>query len=289
LPHDQAYFMTKRAGIVGWPVSHSLSPVLHGYWLTELGIDGEYARLAARPDEFAATVEHARSEGFAGLNITVPHKEAAYRLARQRDAAADICGAVNLLIFGGKGLQGRNTDYIGMRESLAESLGENGLKGKTVLLLGAGGAARAAILALDELGAAQIHVLNRSLARAESLSRDMALKVKPRLVPGPLTGWASLAEAAGLLLNTTSAGMIGNEELVLDLSLLPREAAVCDIVYNPLETKLLKDAAKRGHRTIDGLGMLMHQAAPSFEAFFGAKPKVTPGLRAALVQALRDR
>ncbi|HWY62694.1 MAG TPA: shikimate dehydrogenase [Rhizomicrobium sp.] len=281
--------MTKRAGIIGWPVSHSLSPVLHGYWLEELGIDGEYTRLAARPDEFAATVARARSEGFAGLNVTVPHKEAAYKLARPRDAAAEICGAVNLLVFGDKGPQGRNTDYIGMQESLAESLGENALKGKTVLLLGAGGAARAAILALHELGVAQIHVLNRSQARAESLSNDMALKVKPRLVPGPLTGWASLAGTAGLLLNTTSAGMIGNDELVLDLSLLPREAAVCDIVYNPLETGLLKNAAKRGHRIIDGLGMLMHQAVPSFEAFFGVKPKVTPGLRAALVQDLHAR
>jgi shikimate dehydrogenase len=281
--------MTKRAGITGWLVSHSLSPVLHGYWLKEHGIDGEFLRLPARPEEFADVVERARAEGFSGLNVTVPHKEAAYRLARDRDRAAEICGAVNLLVFGGGGDQGRNTDYIGLREGLAESLGENALAGKTAILLGAGGAARAAILALEEAGMAQIHILNRHQARAEGLSHDLALKVKARLLPGPLASWASIAENAGLLLNTTSGGMIGNDPLTLDLSPLPPAVPVCDIVYNPLETPLLKDAAKRGHKVIDGLGMLMHQAVPSFEAFYGVRPRVTPGLRAALVQALHAR
>jgi shikimate dehydrogenase len=281
--------MTIRAGIIGWPVSHSLSPILHDYWLKEHGIDGEYARLPAQPEAFAASVERARQEGFRGVNITVPHKEAAYRLVQDRDAAAEVCGAVNLLVFSQGGIQGRNTDYVGLHKSLAESLGEDALKGKTVLMLGAGGAARAAILALDELGVAQIDILNRNQARAESLSHDMALKAKPRLVPGPLAAFASVAQGAALLVNTTSAGMTGNETLALDLSPLPPAAPVCDIVYNPLETALLKDAAKRGHKTIDGLGMLMHQAVPSFEAFFGLTPKVTPGLRAALVRALDAR
>ena len=278
--------MTRRAGIIGWPVSHSLSPVLHGYWLTEYGIDGEYLPLPARPEEFAAAVGRTRQEGYAGLNVTVPHKEAAYRVAEKRDRAADICGAVNLLIFGSNGVEGRNTDHEGLQKSLEESLGEEMLAGKTGILLGAGGAARAAVLALDEMGVAQIHVLNRHQARAEGLCHDLELKIKAKLVAGPFSAYAALAVNAALLINTTSAGMKGNEDLALDLTPLPLAAAVCDIVYNPLETGLLRDAARRGHRVIDGLGMLMHQAVPSFEAFFGLRPKVTPGLRATLVKAL---
>ena len=231
-------------------------------------------------------VSHARDEGFAGLNVTVPHKEAAFELADTRDKAAQITGAVNLLVFGKDRIEGRNTDHVGLKKSLEETLAENGLKDKTVILLGAGGAARAAILALDEMGAAQIHILNRHQARAEGLSHDLALKTKAKLVPGPLGAFASVAGEAAILINTTSAGMTGNEPLELDLSPLPAGAAVCDIVYNPLETALLKEAASRGHKVIDGLGMLMHQAAPSFEAFFGVKPNVTPGLRAALVEAM---
>jgi shikimate dehydrogenase len=281
--------MTKRAGIIGWPISHSLSPVLHSYWLKEHDIDGEFVRLPAEPEKFVAAVERARDDGFSGLNVTVPHKEAAYRMAETRDKAAEFCGAVNLLVFQPGKRIGRNTDHEGLQKSLEESLGTGALSGKTAVLLGAGGAARAAILALDEMGAAQIHVLNRHQARAEGLVRDLELKAKAKLIPGPFNAFSSVATEVGLLVNTTSAGMRGNEELTFDLSSLPVSAAVCDVVYNPLETTLLQNASKRGHRVIDGLGMLMHQAVPSFEAFFGVRPKVTPGLRVALVQALHDR
>jgi shikimate dehydrogenase len=274
----------KKAGIIGWPVTHSLSPVLHGYWLKEYGVGGEMLRLPTQPDQFSAEIERVRGLGFAGVNVTVPHKEAAFELAQTRDRAAEICGAVNLLVFGKDGIQGRNTDHVGLHQSLKENLGE--LAGKTVVLLGAGGAARGALLALDELGAAQIHILNRHHARADSLAHALALNITAKLLPGPLESWAALAPQASLLLNTTSAGMAGTPPLSLDLTGLPRGAAVCDIVYNPLETQLLKDASARGLKVIDGLGMLMHQAVPSFEAFFGVRPKVTPGLRAALVQAL---
>jgi shikimate dehydrogenase len=276
----------KRAGIIGWPLSHSLSPLLHGYWLKQYGVDGEFQRLPARPEEFAGVVEKARKDGFAGLNVTVPHKETAFKLAASHDKAVEICEAVNLLLFQDGKILGRNTDHVGMRKSLEEAMGENSLAGKTVVMLGAGGAARGAILALDEMGAGQIHVFNRHQARAESLSHAMALKVKVKLLPGPMSGWTSVAGGAALLLNTSSAGMKGNDPLELDLAPLPRASAVCDIVYNPLETQLLKDAGARGHKTIDGLGMLMHQAAPSFEAFYGVRPEVTAGLRAALVEAL---
>jgi shikimate dehydrogenase len=276
----------KRAGIIGWPLSHSLSPVLHGYWLKQYGIEGEFLRRPARPEEFAAAVEHARDEGFSGLNVTVPHKEAAFKLAQKHDKAAEICEAVNLLLFRDGGMEGRNTDHVGLRKSLEEALGEHSLRGKNIVLLGAGGAARGALLALDEMGVAQIHILNRHQARADSLAHTLALKVKAMLLPGPMSGWASIAGEAALVVNSSSAGMTGNDPLELDLAPLPRVAAVCDIVYNPLETELLKNARARGHKAIDGLGMLMHQAAPSFEAFYGVKPEVTPGLRAALVEAL---
>ena len=275
-----------RAGVIGWPVSHSLSPVLHGYWLKHYGIDGEYVRLPAEQGEFLGVVSRANHEGFAGLNVTVPHKEAAFKLADKRDKAAQITGAVNLLVFGKDRIEGRNTDHAGLKKSLEESLGENALTGKTVILLGAGGAARGAILALGEMGVGKIHILNRHQERAEILARALGLSVKAKLMPGPLAAFASVASEAAILINSTSAGMTGNEKPAVQLSPLPVAAAVLDIVYNPLETQLLKEAAARGHKVIDGLGMLMHQAAPSFEAFFGVKPEVTPGLRAALVEAM---
>ncbi|HKB95349.1 MAG TPA: hypothetical protein VKB94_00795 [Rhizomicrobium sp.] len=165
----------------------------------------------------------------------------------------------------------------------------NPLKGDTAVLLGAGGAARGAILALEMLGAGKIHLLNRDVHRAKTLAESLAPQVKAPVAPGGLDGWSKAANDAALVVNSTSAGMGSNPPLEIDLAALPKSAAVCDIVYNPLETKLLKDAAARGHTTIDGLGMLMHQAVPSFEAFFGVRPQVTPGLRAALEKVLRER
>jgi shikimate dehydrogenase len=277
----------RLAGIVGWPVIHSLSPVLHGHWLAEHGIDGAMVPLAAHREDFAAVIDGVRCAGFAGVNVTVPHKEAAFAVAHSLDAAAKAAGAVNLLVFRDGKMEGRNTDSLGLAESLREEIGS--LDGKTVVLLGAGGAARGAILALDMLGAANIHLLNRDGKRAATLAAALTPQVKARIEPGALGDWAKAAAGAALLVNSTSAGMTGNPPLDIDLGALPKAAAVCDIVYSPLETPLLKDATARGHKTIDGLGMLMHQAAPSFEAFFGVRPKVTPGLRDALVKVLRAR
>jgi len=277
----------KLAGVVGWPVTHSLSPVLHGYWLAEYGIDGAMLPLAAGREDFTAVIDGARRAGFKGVNVTVPHKESAFAIAHKLDGPAQAAGAANLLIFRDGIIEGRNTDALGLAESLRESIGV--LDGKSVVLLGAGGAARGAILSLEMLGAAKIHLLNRDAHRAKTLAGSLSQTVRSAVEPGGLADWAKVAGGAALLVNSTSAGMGAIPPLDLDLSLLPKSAAVCDIVYNPLETKLLKDAAARGHKTIDGLGMLMHQAAPSFEAFFGVKPKVTPGLRAALVKVLSAR
>lgn len=273
------------AGVIGWPIAHSLSPVLQGYWLKELGIDGAMIPLATGREDFTQVIEAIRRAGFRGVNVTVPHKEAAFAIAHRNDALAIAAGASNLLVFTESGIEGRNTDAIGLAESLRENIGE--LNGQSVVLLGAGGAARGAVLALDMLGAGTIHLLNRDLHRAKTLA--LSLSPKARLLPGALGDWANVAGDAALVVNSTSAGMGSNPPLDIDLGVLPKGAAVCDIVYSPLETALLKDAAARGHKTIDGLGMLMHQAVPSFEAFFGVKPRVTQGLRDALVKVLRDR
>jgi len=277
----------KLAGVIGWPVSHSLSPVLHGHWLEQYGIDGAMIPLAARVEDFAAVIDGARRAGFKGVNVTVPHKESAFAIAHKVDAAAKSAGAANLLIFQDGKIEGRNTDSLGLAESLRENIGS--LNGKPVVLLGAGGAARGAILALEMLGAGKIHLLNRDAHRAKTLAASLAPQVKAAVEPGALSDWNKVAGGAVLVVNSTSAGMGANPPLDIDLAALPKSAAVCDIVYNPLETKLLKDAAAHGHKTIDGLGMLMHQAVPSFEAFFGVRPQVTPALRAALVQVLSVR
>jgi shikimate dehydrogenase len=277
----------KLAGIIGWPVAHSLSPVLHGHWLAEYGIDGAMVPLAAKREDFAAVIDGVRRAGFAGVNVTVPHKEAAFAIAHRVDAAAKSAGAANLLVFHGQDIEARNTDSIGLAESLKENIGT--LNGGSVVLLGAGGAARGAILALEMLGAGTIHLLNRDTGRAKTLAASLAREVKAAIEPSSLGDWGKAAAGAVLVVNSTSAGMGSNPALDVDLSVLPKSATVCDIVYNPLQTKLLKDAAAKGHKTIDGLGMLMHQAAPSFEAFFGVRPKVTPALREALVKALHAR
>ena len=275
----------KIAGVVGWPIAHSLSPLLHGYWLNELSLDGALVPLAVPREDFARVIGSLQVAGFRGVNVTVPHKEAAFALAHFCDTAANLSGAANLLIFHADGrIEGRNTDWLGLRDALREAL--PALDGATVALLGAGGAARGAILALDNLGAGRIHILNRHPDKAAALSLQLQNAVKAELTAYDLQEWGKVAVDAGLLVNATSAGMKGHAPLHLDLKALKAKAWVVDIVYNPLETDLLKQAKALGHPVLDGLGMLMHQAVPSFEAFFGAKPRLSPGLRTALVEAL---
>jgi shikimate dehydrogenase len=275
------------AGVVGWPIAHSLSPVLHGYWLEELQLNGALVPLAVRREDFARIVTSLQRAGFQGVNVTVPHKEAAFALAHDCDHAARAAAAANLLIFHADGrIEARNTDAVGLAESVRENIGR--LNGRSVLLLGAGGAARGALLALDNLGAARIALLNRHADKAAMLARAMQPLIKAELTAAGLQDWNQMASAADLVINSTSAGMKGNPPLSLDLRLLKPSAVVLDIVYNPLETALLRDAKARRHKTIDGLGMLMHQAAPSFEAFFGVKPQVTPGLRTCLIETLSN-
>jgi shikimate dehydrogenase len=276
----------KIAGVIGWPIVHSVSPTLHGYWLREENLNGALVPLAVARENFARVIRALQLSGFRGVNVTLPHKEAAFALADQSDEAAKTAGAANLLIFHAENrIEARNTDMVGLRESIRERLGD--LRGRTVVLLGAGGAARGAILALNELGAARVHILNRHPDKAVALAKALKTMVASQLEGADLKDWPKMAGEADLLVNTTSAGMKGHPALALDLAGLKPAAAVLDIVYNPLETALLKDAKVRGHVAIDGLGMLMHQGVPSFEAFFGVRPKVTDGLRKHLEQSLR--
>jgi shikimate dehydrogenase len=273
----------KLAGIAGWPVAHSLSPRLHGHWLAKHKIDGAYVPIPVAREDFASVLKTLQATGFAGINVTIPHKEAAFALAHEVDEAARAAGAVNLLVFQEGWILGRNTDAPGFAAALKQALGATAVKNRTVVVLGAGGAARAVVLALATLGAAEIRIVNRDRHRAETLAATMRSFVKARLV---VADWVNAAGDIALLVNATSAGMHGNAPLDIPLGTLPKTAAVCDIVYNPLETDLLKYARTQGHKTVDGLGMLMHQAVPSFEAFFGIKPKVTPALRKLLESAL---
>lgn len=267
---------TKLAGILGWPVGHSKSPRLHGFWLEHHGIDGAYVPLPVRPEAFANALRALGDLGFRGASVTVPHKVAALEACDHLDAAAERIGAVNTVIFAEGRIEGRNTDAPGFIENLRQGAPAWSAAGGPAVVIGAGGAARAVVFALLEAGVGELRLVNRTAARAEELARDFgdSLSVVP---------WAERAAAlagAGLLVNTTSLGMSGQAALDLSLDHLPETAVVNDIVYAPLETELLRRAKARGHETVDGLGMLLHQGRPAFEAWFGVDPEVTPELRA---------
>jgi shikimate dehydrogenase len=271
---------TMLAGVMGWPVTHSRSPRLHGYWLRHYGIDGAYLPLAVRPEDFEAALQALPKLGFKGANVTVPHKEAAFRAMDDVDDFARRVGAVNTVIVQPDGrLTGRNTDGYGFIQNLKQSVPHWQAANGPAVVLGAGGAARGIIAALLDEGAARIIVTNRTQSRAEQLVEaldDHRLEV----IPWPKA--AGLLEAAALLVNSTTLGMFGGmsggEPLALDLDGLAKEAVVYDIVYAPLKTSLLAAAEARGNKIVNGLGMLLHQARPGFEAWFGVKPDVTPEL-----------
>ena len=273
----------KLAGVIGWPVTQSLSPLMHGHWLQELGLKGAYVPLAVRPEDFGRVVHVLPMMGFAGASVTIPHKESAFALASELDEDARAVGAVNTLVFKDEGIRGLNTDVGGFAAHLSDTLGPKAAAEGPAVVLGAGGAARAVVHALFKAGAPEIRILNRTKERAEALAK--LFDGRPHVEDWG--AWDSAFQSARLVVNTTSLGMVGKPALEISLHALPTTAAVADIVYNPLETDLLRQAKAKGHRTVDGLGMLMHQGVPAFAAWFGTTPKVTPALRARLVEALR--
>jgi shikimate dehydrogenase len=268
----------RAACLIGWPAAHSRSPLIHRHWLRTLGIAGGYVIEAVPPDELQDFVFRLALRGFVGANVTIPHKERVLALSKP-DARARAVGAANTLWFADGELNSTNTDVEGVVNNLdASAPGWD--KIDEALVLGAGGSARAVLFGLLERGIGRVHLVNRTLARAQALAEAFGDKVRP-------AQWSDLDELlsrARLLVNTTSLGMRGQPPLELDIARLPTDAVVADLVYVPLLTSLLSAAKARGLRTADGLGMLLHQAVRGFELWFGQRPVVTPELRA-LVEA----
>ena len=271
----------KIAGVFGWPITHSRSPRLHGYWLAKYGIDGAYLPFATHPNNLEAAIRALPSLGFRGANVTLPHKETALSFVDEATARAQRIGAVNTIVIGENGLiHGDNTDGFGFLAHLKASVPQWRAGHGDAVVLGAGGAARAIVVALLDAGAPRVVVTNRTERRADDLARDIGGDIE-------VVAWSDRGTAlksAGLLVNTTQLGQAGQPPLKIDLKHLPKEAVVDDIVYVPMETALLAAAKARGNRIVDGLGMLLHQARPGFAAWFGVEPEVTPELRAFVLQ-----
>ena len=267
----------RLAGVIGWPVRHSLSPRLHNIWLRKYGLDGVYVPLAVRPDHFAEALLALPKLGFRGVNVTVPHKERALALVQSATPVAQRIGAVNTIAVAEDGsLAGDNTDGIGFLENLRQAQPCWRGDRRQAVVLGAGGAARAVVFALCDDGVAAIRLVNRTLSRAQALAAELR---------GPVQAiaWSERNRAladADLVVNTTLLGMEHQPPLDLDLSFLPPSAVVYDLVYAPLETALLAAARARGNRCVSGLGMLLHQARPGFAAWFGCMPELTEDLAA---------
>ena len=272
-----------RAGVMGWPVEHSRSPVLHRFWLRQHGIDGDYSLLPVPPEGLAMALRALPQCGFAGCNLTLPHKEAALAIVDEVDAVARRIGAINTIVVKPDGaLEGRNTDIFGFLANL--QLTEPGWRAATgpAVVLGAGGGARAVAAALADAGVAEIRVVNRNRERALALAAALGAPIR-------IVDWADRDNAlagAALLVNTTSLGMAGQPSLALALDALPGTAVVYDIVPVPPMTPLLIAARARGNPVVDGLGMLLHQARHGFAAWFGVLPEVTPALRMAVAATL---
>jgi shikimate dehydrogenase len=268
----------RAACLIGWPAAHSRSPLIHHYWLRTLGIEGGYNIEAVPPEGFAEFVLHLSTHGFVGANVTIPHKERALALTTP-DARARAVGAANTLWYEGGELRSTNTDIEGFINNL-DACAPGWDKAGDALVLGAGGSSRAVVFGLIERGIQHVHLANRSIERAQALADQFGAKVHP-------VAWDAIGDLlprATLLVNTTSLGMHGQPALDIDVSQLPSDAVVADLVYVPLETPLLAAARTHGLKTADGLGMLLHQAVRGFELWFGQRPEVTSELRA-LVEA----
>jgi shikimate dehydrogenase len=264
----------RAACVIGWPIKHSRSPLIHNYWIAQHRLNAVYRREEVAPEAFAEFISQLAARGYVGANITIPHKETALALS-EPDARARAVGAANTLWFAQGRLQSTNTDVEGFTANLDAAV--PGWDGKLddAVVLGAGGSARAVIFGLCERGCKRIHVVNRTAVRADALRERFGEAVRA-------ADWRALPRLlarAGLLINTTSLGMTGQPPLEIDLSPLQGNAVVTDLVYAPLETALLKAARRRGLGTADGLGMLLHQAVRGFQLWFGVRPEVTPELR----------
>jgi shikimate dehydrogenase len=278
---DSRETLTKKAFVAGYPIAHSRSPIIHRHWLKTFGIDGSYQAVEVAPDNFQRFIAELKSgndAAFIGGNVTIPHKESAYRLADRPDEIAEELGAANTVWLEDGVLHATNTDGYGFVSNLDARHPSWDKRGSAVVL-GAGGASRAIIQALRDRGIAEIHVVNRTLERARELSDRFGKHVFAH----PMHALHEVSSGAGLFVNTTSLGMDGSDAPDIDFSPLSSDAVVTDIVYVPLKTPILTMAEQQGFATVDGLGMLLHQARPGFEKWFGQKPEVDEELRALII------
>jgi len=264
------------AGVMGWPIAHSRSPKIHNYWLKLHGIEGAYAPFAIEPGKLGEALRAMATLGLAGCNLTIPHKEAALKLVDVVEDQAARIGAINCVVVGADGrLTGKNYDGFGFIAALRAAAPDWRAEAAPVAVIGAGGGARAIVAGLLDAGATEIRIFNRTRERAQALASDFGPSVLAHAWEERNAGLTG----AGLLVNTTSQGMVGQPPLEIDLSALPASAVVSDIVYAPLETPLLASARRGGLVAVDGLGMLIHQARPAFRDWFGVMPEATPALR----------
>lgn len=271
------------AGVVGRPIVHSLSPLLHNSWLKAAGASGYYVPFSPAADRFAPFVEGLRGGVIRGLNVTLPFKEEALRLADTADVAARAAGAANLLLFDGDGrIEARNTDGVGLLAAFEEQAPMFHVKHGPVVILGAGGAARGAAATLNTAGCPALRIVNRTRDRGEALADEFGAEVFD------LGHAAAAFDGANAIINATSAGLAGNPPVAWPLGAAPEHAVIMDMVYAPLATDLLKAARARGLRAVDGLAMLIGQARPSYEAFFGEPPPINLDVRTLLIRALGE-
>lgn len=269
-----------RAAVIGNPISHSLSPKLHTYWLDRYGLDGEYTALKVTEDALEETLRALPAQGFIGANVTLPHKVSVMQFADQITDRATLIGAANTLIFKEDGrIFADNTDGYGFIANLRQGAPDWDPKAGPAAIFGAGGAARAIIVALADAGVPEIIISNRTRPKAEALRADFGARIT-------VVDWVQADKAlqdANTVINTTSLGMVGTQDLKVPLDNLRKEAVVTDIVYNPLRTPFLDAAQEKGCTTVDGLGMLLHQGVPGFERWFGQRPEVDEATRRAVL------
>lgn len=264
-----------KTGVIGWPIEQSKSPLIHGHWLSEYSIDGSYEKISLSPEDFEKGLHDLVGAGFGGVNVTAPHKEAALALSDTQSERARLIGAANTLVFKDGKIHADNTDGEGFILNVMAGAPDWNAASGPALVLGAGGAARSIIWSLLDAGVPEIILTNRTRERAENLANVFGRQI----IVADWEDSAQAASAVSTLVNTTALGMTGKPPLELDISMLPKSALVTDIVYVPLETDLLKSAREQGNETVDGLGMLLYQAVPGFEAWYGPRPKVDETLR----------
>jgi len=265
------------AGVMGWPVMHSRSPMMHNYWFKKHGLAGTYVPLAIRPEHLSAALRGLHPLGFAGVNVTIPHKQEAMKMVHEVDTLAKSIGAISCVVVRSDGsLAGTNNDCYGFIHAVRQEQPGWQADAGPVVVIGAGGGSRAVCYGLAQEGAREIRVVNRTLARAKGIAQEFGGPIKAL----PWERRHEVLEGAAMVVNTTSCGMVGQPALDIELDKLPRSALVADIIYIPLETPFLAAARKRGNSTINGLGMLLNQGRPAWKAWFGIEPEVTAELRA---------